>query len=178
MGHLGEWWLVAARAHLEQGSPSMMPRSTARMRCSMRTRPQCSQPAMGVDPVDARLSRPGAAEHPRGSHSPASWLTPQPGYGLCAGWQRSSNLARRNTQPERAEACAALAGERGFAPESAQAIYPRGWAFVERGRGTEEIVRYSRVCGGLPGHGISTETVVLSCPAHRACGKWGRSRKG
>jgi predicted ATPase len=58
-------------------------------------------------------------------------------------WMATLQQSRQEKQAARegAEACAALAGEQGFAPESAQAMILRGWALVERGRGTEEIVQ-------------------------------------
>jgi class 3 adenylate cyclase/predicted ATPase len=58
-------------------------------------------------------------------------------------WMATLQQSRQEKQAARegAEACAALAGEQGFAPESAQAMILRGWALVEWGRGTEEIVQ-------------------------------------
>ena len=112
-----------------------------------------------------------------GSHLPASWLTPPAWLWLCAGWQRSSNLARRNKQPEEgAEACAALAGEQGFAPESAQDDRSCGAGHSSNGDGARRSCPDTAGSGGLPGHRISTETVVLSCPARRGVWQGGAGR--
>jgi hypothetical protein len=45
-------------------------------------------------------------------------------------WMATLQQSRQEKQAARegAEACAALAGEQGFAPESAQAMLLRGWA--------------------------------------------------
>ena len=162
-----------------RGSPSMMPRSTARMRCSMAdTTPGMLLLPCGVDPVDAQLSRPGAAEHARGAHTRPRAGSP-PSLAMALRWMATLQQSRQEKHAARegAEACAALAGEQGFAPESAQAMILQGWAFVERGRGTEEIVQQQGLAAFRATGSVLRQSYYLALLAE-AYGKWGRSRKG
>jgi predicted ATPase len=95
-------------------------------------------------------------------------------------WMATLQQSRQEKQAARegAEACAALAGEQGFAPESAQAMLLRGWALVERGRGTEEIVQIHQGLAAFRATGsVLRQSYYLALLAE-AYGKVGQVEEG
>ena len=134
--------LVAARAHLEQGF-SLYDASQHRSHAALYgghdpgvccfchaawTLWMLGYPDQALRSIHAGLTLARELAHPASLAIALRWM---------ATLQQSRQ--EQHAAREGAEACAALAGEQGFAPESAQAMILRGWALVERGRGTEEI---------------------------------------
>ena len=114
----------------------------------------------------------------RGAHTPASWLTPQPGYGSALDGNAPAICQEKHAARE-GRSVRGACWRAGICPRvGAGEMILQGWAFVERGRGTEEIVQIQQGLAAFRATGsVPDSRIILPC-SPRAYGKVGQVEEG